>query len=97
MPCGWLWAFVITAAGVGTPLRGATVMAVFWAGTLPAMALLGAGIHVVSGKLRRHLPWLMPAMVVAVGVWTLVIRAPIVVGARPQGQGVPVQEQAPCH
>lgn len=107
MPCGWLWAFVLTAAGVGTPLGGATVMAVFWAGTVPAMALLGAGVHLLSTRLRRHLPWLMPAMVVAVGTWTLVIRLPVVVSTGPETtsaqldgpvhEEVPDPKQAPCH
>ncbi|MCW5807902.1 MAG: sulfite exporter TauE/SafE family protein, partial [Deltaproteobacteria bacterium] len=37
LPCGWLWAFVVAAAGTGSPLTGAAVMVAFWLGSLPAM------------------------------------------------------------
>ena len=41
LPCGGLWAFVVTAAGTGSAAGGALVMAVFWAGTLPMLAGVG--------------------------------------------------------
>ncbi|MEM6995682.1 MAG: sulfite exporter TauE/SafE family protein [Myxococcota bacterium] len=112
MPCGWLWAFVLTAAGVASPVLGAAVMAAFWAGTVPAMGLLGAGVHTLSRRLRRHLPWLMPALVTGVGVYTLWIRAPLPLPAPPPSTEetteettaptnlhgeVPRTEDAPCH
>ncbi|MBE7450024.1 MAG: sulfite exporter TauE/SafE family protein [Kofleriaceae bacterium] len=31
LPCGWLWAFVVVAAGTGSPVGGALVMTAFWA------------------------------------------------------------------
>ena len=37
LPCGWLWAFVVTAGGTASPWRGAAVMLAFWLGTVPAM------------------------------------------------------------
>ena len=43
LPCGWLYAFVVTAAGTGSRSRGAALMAVFWLGTLPVMAGPGRG------------------------------------------------------
>ncbi|MBL0922801.1 MAG: sulfite exporter TauE/SafE family protein [Phycisphaerales bacterium] len=43
LPCGWLYAFVITAAGAGDAALGALTMAVFWAGTLPALVAVGGG------------------------------------------------------
>lgn len=45
LPCGWLWAFVVSAAGTATPLAGAAVMTVFWLGTVPAMT----GVMTVGG------------------------------------------------
>jgi len=42
VPCGWLYAFVATAAGTGSMSSATGVMLAFWAGTLPA--LLGAGL-----------------------------------------------------
>lgn len=71
LPCGWLYAFVITAAGTGAPERGALVMGVFWLGTLPVMIGLGVGLQTLTGALRRHLPLATSLLIVAVGMWTL--------------------------
>lgn len=71
LPCGWLYAFAITAAGTGDPLSGAITMAAFWLGTLPVMAALGAGVQALAGPLRRRLPMLTSVALVAVGVYTL--------------------------
>lgn len=51
LPCGWLWAFAIIAAGTASPLWGAAVMAVFWIGTVPILAAVGFG----AGALRSRL------------------------------------------
>lgn len=74
LPCGWLYAFAITAAGTGDASHGALVMAVFWVGTLPVMAALGVGIQKLSGPLRRRLPVLTALTLVCVGVWALMGR-----------------------
>jgi len=50
LPCGWLYAFVVVAAGTGSPLAGVLVLAAFWAGTVPVLAGIGAG---AGGLLRR--------------------------------------------
>jgi sulfite exporter TauE/SafE len=56
LPCGWLYAFVVTAAGTGDPLRGAALMVMFWTGTLPVMAGLGVAVRTVTGRLSRFVP-----------------------------------------
>jgi len=71
LPCGWLYAFVITAAGTGHPLNGAAMMAVFWLGTLPIMIGLGIGLQAITGRLRRHLPLATSIIIVLVGLWTI--------------------------
>ena len=71
LPCGWLYAFVVTAAGTGGPLRGAAVMAVFWVGTLPVLLALGIGARRLAGALGDRLPALTAAALVAVGLVTL--------------------------
>ncbi len=71
LPCGWLYAFVITAAGTGSPLTGAITMAVFWLGTLPMMIGLGIGLQSLTGPLRRHLPLATSLLIVGVGLWTI--------------------------
>jgi sulfite exporter TauE/SafE len=74
LPCGWLYAFAVTAAGTGSPLRGALAMAVFWAGTVPLLAGLGVGIQHLTGPLRQHLPKLTAAALVIVGVMAVTNR-----------------------
>lgn len=69
LPCGWLYAFVITSGGTGSPWLGALTMAVFWAGTLPVMVSLGVGLQAVMGRFAKHLPMVTSLAVVAVGVF----------------------------
>jgi sulfite exporter TauE/SafE len=70
LPCGWLYAFVIVAAGTGSPLIGALVMGSFWAGTLPLMSALGLGLQALTGPLRDRLPAATALIVVTLGVLT---------------------------
>lgn len=74
LPCGWLWAFVVSAAGTASPWAGAAVMAVFWLGTVPAMT----GMLTLGGRLveraRRALPVLSACVLIALGVATLATR-----------------------
>ena len=74
LPCGWLWAFVVSAAGTASPWTGASVMVVFWLGTLPAMtgalALGGPAIE----RIRRKLPVISALVLIALGLATLAAR-----------------------
>lgn len=71
LPCGWLYAFVVTAAGAGGPLQGSAVMAVFWVGTLPVMLTLGIGARRLAGALGGRLPLATAVALIAVGTLTL--------------------------
>ncbi|RMH00917.1 MAG: sulfite exporter TauE/SafE family protein [Planctomycetota bacterium] len=71
LPCGWLYAFVVTAAGTGDPLAGALAMTAFWAGTLPVLAALGAGVQRLAGSLGRHLPVAAALLLIGVGLYTV--------------------------
>lgn len=75
LPCGWLYAFAITAAGTGSAPLGALAMAVFWAGTLPILVALGAGLQRLTGPLARRLPAVTCITLVAVGLYTLIGRS----------------------
>lgn len=74
LPCGWLWAFVITAAGTGHALDGSLVMFAFWLGTVPAMI----GVLRIAGPaiaaLRARLPVITACVLIALGVVTLAAR-----------------------
>lgn len=71
LPCGWLWAFAAVAAGTADPLYGALAMAVFWAGTVPILAGLGAGVASLTGVLKPRLASIMSIVIVAVGLLTI--------------------------
>jgi sulfite exporter TauE/SafE len=74
LPCGWLWAFVIAAAGTASPVRGASVMLVFWLGTVPAMTGVLALGGPVLDRIRRKLPVLSACVLIALGLATLALR-----------------------
>jgi len=77
LPCGWLYAFAIVAAGTANPLTGALVMAAFWLGTVPILAALGLGIQRLTGPLARHVPAIMALVIITAGAASLAGRLTI--------------------
>ncbi|MDX2182825.1 MAG: sulfite exporter TauE/SafE family protein [Gemmatimonadaceae bacterium] len=75
IPCGWLYAFVVSAAGTGRVVSAGAVMLAFWAGTVPALATLGLGATRLSAPLRARLPQLSAVALVTVGLLSLAWRA----------------------
>jgi sulfite exporter TauE/SafE len=75
LPCGWLYAFVVTAAGTASALTGGVTMAVFWLGTLPVMVALGATVRQFTGAFGRRLPTITCVTLMALGLFTLVNRS----------------------
>lgn len=74
LPCGWLYAFVITAAGTARPDLGALAMFVFWLGTLPVLVAIGTGVQTLLGTFGKRLPTVTCVIVLIAGVWTLMGR-----------------------
>ncbi|MEL6715398.1 MAG: sulfite exporter TauE/SafE family protein, partial [Planctomycetota bacterium] len=71
LPCGWLYAFFVLAAGTGSAAGGALVMLAFWLGTVPILTALGLG---TAGLKQRFGPTLQVATslaLIAFGAWTL--------------------------
>lgn len=83
LPCGWLYAFAVTAAGTGDPGLGALTMATFWIGTLPVLVTLGVGITRATGFLGRRAPLLTSIGLIGVGVFTVANR--LTIGAFERG------------
>ena len=81
LPCGWLYAFAIVAAGTGSVLMGAAVMAAFWAGTVPILASLGIGVQALTGTLGRRVPMVTALVIVALGLYTIAARPAISIDA----------------
>lgn len=77
LPCGWLWSFVILAAGTGNVLGGLAVMTVFWAGTVPALTGALTLFEPVLRYLRQKLPLVTAITVVVLGLAALSMRAPL--------------------
>jgi sulfite exporter TauE/SafE len=71
LPCGWLYAFVLAAAGTGAPLWGALTLAAFWTGTVPVLAALGVGVQKLAGLSSRHVQIAASCLVIALGLLAL--------------------------
>jgi uncharacterized protein len=71
LPCGWLYTFVVVAGGTGSALGGASVMLVFWAGTVPTMSLVAAGADRLLGPFQKRLPLVSAVVVLALGFLSL--------------------------
>lgn len=84
LPCGWLYAFLIVAAGTARPLDGALVMAVFALGSVPALAGMALSVTLLAGPFRRAIPWCSALLVTAVGAMTLLHRSQIVLAPMPE-------------
>ena len=77
LPCGWLYVFVITAAGTGDPLLGILTMGVFWVGTLPALTTIGIGMQKLTGTMAPRLAFITCIAIIAVGLYTVSTRLPV--------------------
>lgn len=71
LPCGWLYAYAVMAAGTGSPFKGMLVMAVFWGGTVPVLAGIGTGVQLLTGGFRKRLPVVTALALILVGVMVL--------------------------
>ena len=75
LPCGWLYLFVLVAAGTGHPALAMTVMFAFWLGTLPALTALVAGTFRLAPRFGRILPLLGAVLLLTTGLYTATGRA----------------------
>jgi sulfite exporter TauE/SafE len=99
LPCGWLYAFVVTAAGTGSPLHGALVMAMFWLGTVPILVGLGSLVGLLGGRARAALPRVTAIALIAVGLFAMSTRGAAAFAVRPppDDPGAPAAPPHACH
>ncbi|MEP7051473.1 MAG: sulfite exporter TauE/SafE family protein [Pseudomonadota bacterium] len=104
IPCGWLYAFAVTAAGTGSPAHGALIMAAFWAGNAPLLLGLGVLLNVALARVRQHVPVLSAAVIFGIGLFTVTARANLpafaacaLAGELHSGPSVPSAGDCPCH
>jgi sulfite exporter TauE/SafE len=74
LPCGWLYTYIITAAGSGDPLTGSLIMFVFWLGTLPMLAAAAFSIRRVTTWLGPKAPIATAVLMIFVGALTVTAR-----------------------
>ena len=107
LPCGFLYGFALAAAGTGSVVRGAAVMAALWLGNLPALLGFGFVLSGALSRVRRHLPLLSAATLFGLGVFTLNQRTNLpafalasVVGPSADASQplvLPMAADCPCH
>jgi hypothetical protein len=105
LPCGWLYAFAVTAAGTASPIQGALLMAAFWSGNVLTLLGLGVALSAIVGRVRRYLPLFSAAMIFCVGVFTVTARlnlpafaaAAVSHSGHAFSAGVPMPGDCPCH
>lgn len=74
LPCGFLYSFVLLAAGTGSVLRGAVVMAILWLGTAPALLGVGALTAALSRRWGDRAARSLGVVLVITGVLGLLFR-----------------------
>ncbi len=75
IPCGWLYAFVIVAAGSGSALMGSIIMFAFWLGTIPLLSVIGVSAGQLSTRWRKASPWIAITACLVLGWMTLFHRS----------------------
>lgn len=100
IPCGWLHAFVVTAAGTGSVSSGLLVMSAFWVGTVPMLCGVSFGLEKLSARFGSRVRTFSACLVACAGVALIALRlgAPglISVGAQ-GGQGDASAAECPLH
>ncbi|MEM6979869.1 MAG: sulfite exporter TauE/SafE family protein, partial [Planctomycetota bacterium] len=75
LPCGWLYLFVLFAAGTGDIASSFGVMAAFWVGTLPALTGVVMGAGSVLRRFPRSIPLIAGSLLILTGLATASGRA----------------------
>ena len=75
LPCGWLYLFVLIAAGTGDVVQAFGVMGAFWLGTIPALTALALGARQLIPRLQSSLPIIAGVLLIVTGLYTATGRA----------------------
>ncbi len=75
LPCGWLYVFLLVAAGTGTIASSMVLMLAFWIGSLPALTSLALGAHQLAPKFKKALPAIAGVILLLTGSYTAIGRA----------------------
>jgi sulfite exporter TauE/SafE len=97
VPCGWLYAFVATAAGSGSVSSAVIVLGAFWLGTVPALVVASLGFRGLTARLGARAKTVTATVLVASGLLVLGLRldAPPPTAATSDTPAMP--ESCPLH
>lgn len=94
LPCGWLYVFVVAAAGTGSMLQGMFLMSVFWLGTVPALVAIGIGAQRLVGPMARRLPAVGATVIMIMGLLALAGRLQFAVDMKHHAHSAHVAHEA---
>lgn len=69
LPCGFLYAIALAAAGRGSVIQGGLIMLAFGIGTFPAVLLFGSAVQWLTSSMRAELLRWAGFMVVTIGLY----------------------------
>lgn len=75
LPCGWLYLFVLLAAGTGDVALALATMTAFWLGSLPALTGLVMGARSLIPRFGNVLPIAAAVLMIVTGLYTATGRA----------------------
>jgi len=73
LPCGFLYAIALAAAGRGSAIQGGAIMFAFGLGTIPALFLFGSSVQILSTTMRRELLRWAGVLVVCIGAYNFYV------------------------
>jgi len=97
LPCGWLYAFVVVAAGTARASTGALVLLIFWTGTVPILAGIGAGARLALARAGRAVQVVTALVVIGLGLVSIAGRWNIVVPAATAATPTAAPQHHACH
>lgn len=71
LPCGFLYAMILTAGQSAAPLRGGLIMLAFGLGTIPALFFVGSAAHLLTSGRRQWMFRLAGLLVSLMGSYNL--------------------------
>lgn len=86
LPCGWLYLFLIPAAGSGSPWGGALVMLTFGLGNVPALLGVALALRGVLGQARGRLRQATALLLIGTGALLVIHRGNVVAPALAESQ-----------
>ncbi len=75
LPCGWLYLFVLIAAGTGSVPAAVATMTAFWLGTLPALTAVVLGAGTLMRRSQVVMPMAAAVLLILTGLYTATGRA----------------------